>query len=203
MTAARIGQAREDVSHCGAWLRQESPPGGLGVLRPPDDILSLSRGAGHPWPALRTPSPPDSAFARVKVVAPAGFFCKRDSFSRSRWPGLCGTVGGMDAAAEPPWMDSRRVPRRPGHRLPSLKSHIGERGPKKRGPEGPRKVSVTGLAWISTACSATSSLRSAAPAHRAAARSPAPWPGRRRWRTPTGRTPWPAWRWPRSSAACT
>src|SRR5690606_29570813 len=38
---------------CGNGLRQESPPAGRGVLRPPDDILSLSRVVDHPWSTLR------------------------------------------------------------------------------------------------------------------------------------------------------
>ncbi|SOD52816.1 hypothetical protein SAMN06296416_10296 [Pseudoxanthomonas wuyuanensis] len=32
-------------------------PSGWGVLRPPDDVVSLRRAASHPWPALRTPQP--------------------------------------------------------------------------------------------------------------------------------------------------
>jgi iron complex outermembrane recepter protein len=48
----------------GCRLRRESPAVRLGVLRPPDDVVSLRRAAGHPWPALRTPSPPAVAFGR-------------------------------------------------------------------------------------------------------------------------------------------
>src|SRR3546814_11063124 len=58
----RISDWSSDV--CSSDLQQKDSsfgrscrPAGRGWLRPPDDVVSSSRGAGHPWPALRHPQP--------------------------------------------------------------------------------------------------------------------------------------------------
>ena len=90
--------ALEFVSTSGIGSRKESPPGRLGALHPPADILSKSRRG--PSVLVRTAS--GGAFARVGDRSFGWFFLQAPThLPGSRWPGLCGTVGGMDAAAEP------------------------------------------------------------------------------------------------------
>ena len=131
---------------CWDRLRPKSPPDGLGLLRPPDDILSLSRVAGRPWPALRTPSPPGGDYASLEWRV-LGCFCASSAgqLCRNRWSAVRGTFGDMGPAhcagrvghgwptpVLPPAQDCageqvadeptrtylRRVPRTAGHLLP-------------------------------------------------------------------------------------
>jgi hypothetical protein len=52
--------------------------------------------------------------SRYKQPGVLPFFHKRQpNFQKPVAMGFCVTVGGMDAAVEPPWMDSRRVTQNP------------------------------------------------------------------------------------------
>src|SRR5690606_8711798 len=103
------------VRHRQDRLRRESPPGGLGVLRPPDDVLSSSRGTGHRWPAsgdrLRQESPPGG----LGVLRPPDDILSLSRGAGHPWPALRttsppgGDFGGLESVTSGGFFYKRRL----------------------------------------------------------------------------------------------